>query len=437
MDIRDRIVELRRVRAEELLPNPKNWRKHPERQRAALREMVARIGFAGAELVRELPDGRLMLIDGHLRRDTFGQALLPVLVTDLDEAEADALLATYDPIGAMAEADGAKLGALLDDVSGTFEGVAGLLDELAAAYGELPAEAGTEGDPGAALDRAEELQAKWQVERGQVWQIGRHRLMCGDSYDEGQRALLMAGKRADMLHTDPPYGINAVIAHEGGAGLTSSKKRLVPGKARHAGSTARRTTDAAERSVRVGAMRHRANTALIVQPNLYPVIEGDDRPFDPTPFLELAPITILWGANNYAQKLPPSQAWIVWDKREAITRNDFSDCELAWANAGKASRVFHHLWNGLHKGSQHGERRLHPTEKPVALFEEIGKMYAPGGLWLDLFAGSGPQLVAAERTGATCYAMECEPLYVATMLERLAGMGLAAAITSDKRDSVG
>ena len=81
--------------------------------------------------------------------------------------------------------------------------------------------------------------------------------------------------------------------------------------------------------------------------------------------------------------------------------------------------------SGLHKGSQWGEARMHPTEKPVALFEEIGKMYASGGLWVDLFAGSGAQLVAAERSGATCYAMEIEVLYVATILQRLSNMGVA------------
>jgi DNA modification methylase len=86
--------------------------------------------------------------------------------------------------------------------------------------------------------------------------------------------------------------------------------------------------------------------------------------------------------------------------------------------------VFHHLWNGLHKGSQHGERRTHPTEKPMALFEHVGQMFAPQGLWLDLYAGTGAQVLAAERAGATCYACEIEPLYVACLLERLADLGL-------------
>jgi len=93
MDIRDRIIEFRRVSADELVPNPKNWRGHSDLQRKALKDLVAQIGFVGAELARLLPDGRLMLIDGHLRKETFAGAVLPVLVTDLNEAEADAVLA--------------------------------------------------------------------------------------------------------------------------------------------------------------------------------------------------------------------------------------------------------------------------------------------------------------------------------------------------------
>ena len=113
--IRDRIIELRRVPARELLPNPKNWRSHPPAQRAALRGLLNEVGYAGALLVRETPDG-LMLIDGHLRMETTPEQDVPVLVLDLNEAEADTLLATFDPLGAMATANMEALAALLDSV---------------------------------------------------------------------------------------------------------------------------------------------------------------------------------------------------------------------------------------------------------------------------------------------------------------------------------
>ena len=97
MQIRDRIKELRRVKASELVANPRNWRTHPESQKAALSGLLQEIGFAGAELARELPDGRLMLIDGHCRAELAGESEIPVLVLDVDEAEADKILATFDP----------------------------------------------------------------------------------------------------------------------------------------------------------------------------------------------------------------------------------------------------------------------------------------------------------------------------------------------------
>src|SRR5271170_4447345 len=106
---RDRVKDFRRVDASELVPNPKNWRIHNDAQRAAYRGLVAELGFAGAELVRELPDGRLMLIDGHMRAEEHGGEALPVLVTDLTEEEADVLLASFDPLAAMAGANQQKL----------------------------------------------------------------------------------------------------------------------------------------------------------------------------------------------------------------------------------------------------------------------------------------------------------------------------------------
>src|SRR6516165_4641440 len=112
MHIRDRIKDLRRVPASQLKPNPKNWRTHP----AALRGILAEVGYADALLARETPEGDLLLIDGHLRAETTPDAVVPVLVLDVDEAEAAKILATLDPLAAMATADADKLDALLREV---------------------------------------------------------------------------------------------------------------------------------------------------------------------------------------------------------------------------------------------------------------------------------------------------------------------------------
>jgi ParB-like chromosome segregation protein Spo0J len=137
MKIRDRIKELRRVKASELHPNPKNWRTHPKQQLDAIRGILAEVGFAGAELARELPDGSLQLIDGHARAEIAGDAEIPVLILDVTESEADKILATYDPIGAMAEADAGKLEELLREVQTGSEALAEMLADLAKDNGIL------------------------------------------------------------------------------------------------------------------------------------------------------------------------------------------------------------------------------------------------------------------------------------------------------------
>ena len=104
MQIRDRIQGFRRVRARDLQPNPRNWRTHPPAQQNALRAILAEVGYAGALLARETDSG-LQLIDGHLRAETTPDQLVPVLVLDVNEAEANKLLAFYDPLSALAGRD--------------------------------------------------------------------------------------------------------------------------------------------------------------------------------------------------------------------------------------------------------------------------------------------------------------------------------------------
>jgi ParB-like chromosome segregation protein Spo0J len=103
MQIRDRIKELRRVKASRLRPHPNNWRTHPKGQQDALRGLLAEVGYADALLARELPDGTLELIDGHLRAETTPEMEVPVLILDLDDREAAKLLALHDPLAALAE----------------------------------------------------------------------------------------------------------------------------------------------------------------------------------------------------------------------------------------------------------------------------------------------------------------------------------------------
>lgn len=132
MKIRDRIKELRRVPASQLRPNAKNWRVHPQNQQDALRGVLAEIGYADALVARELPDGSLELVDGHLRAETTPDQEVPVLVLDVDEKEAAKLLAVLDPLAGLAETNQDVLAELLAEVETESAALQAVLDELGA-----------------------------------------------------------------------------------------------------------------------------------------------------------------------------------------------------------------------------------------------------------------------------------------------------------------
>lgn len=133
--INDRIKELRRVRAGDLSPCPRNWRTHPAAQVAALQGVLSEIGYADALLARELPDGTLELVDGHARQALDPDQVVPVLVLDLDQDEAHKLMTVLDPLAAMAEANEQALGELLAEIQTESEGLQAMLEGLAAENG--------------------------------------------------------------------------------------------------------------------------------------------------------------------------------------------------------------------------------------------------------------------------------------------------------------
>lgn len=142
----------------------------------------------------------------------------------------------------------------------------------------------------------------------------------------------------------------------------------------------------------------------------YDVIHGDDKPFDPTPFLCFKEV-VLFGANHFADKLPASACWLVWDKRDGMTPNNNSDCEMAWKKTGGSARLIRHLWNGMLKSSEKTERRVHPTQKPVAVMRwVIGQCDNPKTI-LDPFMGSGSTGVACHDLGRRFIGIEIDQKY--------------------------
>lgn len=127
MKFRDRIKDFRRIKASDLITNTKNWRLHPASQSNALRTMLEEIGFAAACLVRETENEKYELIDGHLRAGVAGDELVPCLILDVTEEEADKLLATFDSINSMADTDRQALKDLIDSINSKNEGMSSVL----------------------------------------------------------------------------------------------------------------------------------------------------------------------------------------------------------------------------------------------------------------------------------------------------------------------
>jgi site-specific DNA-methyltransferase (adenine-specific)/modification methylase len=155
----------------------------------------------------------------------------------------------------------------------------------------------------------------------------------------------------------------------------------------------------------------------------FPPVYGDDKPFDPSHLLDY-PRIVLWGANYYADRLPPMPSWFVWDKRDNVTSDDNADCELAWSNLGGPARLFRHLWKGMIKASQQTERRVHPTQKPVALMKWCIEQAKPQGIICDPYMGSGSTVRAAIALGYPVIGIEIEERYCEIAVKRLAQRSL-------------
>jgi site-specific DNA-methyltransferase (adenine-specific)/modification methylase len=134
-------------------------------------------------------------------------------------------------------------------------------------------------------------------------------------------------------------------------------------------------------------------------------IPGDDKPFDPTPWLKYQAV-VLWGAVHYSPLLPKSRAWLVWDKREDTTSDDNADCDFAWTNLRGPARLYRQMWRGVcRNGAENGEALQHPHQKPIALMKWVVSR-CPNGLLLDPYMGSGTTLLAAKELGIPAIGIE-------------------------------
>lgn len=357
----------------ELQPHPQNPRQHPDSQKRALVASIEQFSYAkGSICIQKDTD---FIIAGHAIRDALmekGFTEADCVELNFDNDDALAFLTADNQYALLAEWDEDQLQANLDRLKE-------LNFEMPDLGFEMPDMDMIDKEETFDVAEAMEEEAEPITQTGDIWLCGKHRVMCGDSTKEEDVERLMDGQKVDLVLTDPPYGINIING------------------AKSFGS--------------IGG-------ANVVKANKYQPIIGDDKILNPSFLLDYADYVIIWGGNYFANNLPNTRCWIVWDKKGREWNDNFSDCEIAWTNYDKPSKIFRHIWMGMVQSGKR-EERVHPTQKPSNLFVDILNYLDETALHiLDLFLGSGTTLIACEKTGRICYGMEIACSYVDVCLKR-------------------
>lgn len=347
----------------ELVPYAGNARTHSEDQVAQIAASIKEFGFNNPVLI----DKDNGIIAGHGRVMAAGKLGLhsvPTVTLDhLNDAERRAYILADNRLALNAGWDEAILASELQRLESEID--LDLLgfddDELTALLNSQELEPMTDED---AVPDAPENPATVE---GDVWLLGRHRLMCGDSTSIDAINILMGDKTPDLIYTDPPYGMNAV------------------------------------------------SKSSVLKKNYDGDIIGDDNPdtakecFALTQSLYPQSKNVWFGANYYSSVLPDSECWIVWDKNNG--GSDQTDCELAWADFRSVVRQF--------TLASEKTNRVHPTQKPVDLFSWVlQKFKVTAVIVADFFGGSGSTLIGVEKHGSTCCVMEFDQKFCDVIIKR-------------------
>jgi 16S rRNA G966 N2-methylase RsmD len=357
-------VKITQKKVTELIPYVKNSRTHSDEQVAQIAASIKEFGWTNPILV----DGSNGIIAGHGRlmaARKLGFKEVPTIeLADLTETQKKAYIIADNRLALNAGWDNEMLTIELNDLLA--DGFA--LEILGFDTKELDALLEPEVLEGLTdEDAVPETPDEPNTKRGDIYQLGSHRLMCGDSTFIDDVETLMQGTYPDLIHTDPPYGMNAV------------------------------------------------SKSSVLKKNYKIDILGDDTPdvakdaFNLIYGLYPESKHIWWGANYYCSALPDSECWLVWDKNNG--QSDQTDCELAWANFRSVVRQFT-------KASEK-TNRVHPTQKPVALMEWIIKRFKLSANTIaDYFGGSGSTLIAAEKHGIKAFIMEFDPKFCDVIVKR-------------------
>lgn len=352
----------------EITPYEKNPRKN-DKAVQYVAESIKEFGFKVPIVV----DADGIIVAGHTRYKAAKKLKLkevPVIIADdLTEEQVKAYRLADNKVAEQAEWD---MDLLTDELDGIFD-----IDmELFGFDFEVEEE-----EPEAEEDDYEmEVPEEPRAKLGDIYQLGNHRLMCGDSTSVDDIEKLMDGQRAVLFLSDPPYGIDIVQNNSVGGGKIAKTNKYMSIKGDE-------TTETAQMN--------------------YDIVS------------QITDNQIIFGGNYFTDFLEPKACWIVWDKENT---GNFADVELAWTSFDKGAKLYRWLWNGLcRKGERNveGKSRVHPTQKPVGLMGEILKDFSKeNDAVLDCFGGSGSTLIACEQLGRICFMMEYEPHYIDVIIDR-------------------
>ena len=382
MDWKNRIVGYGEEAPDQLLANPRNFRTHPKSQQDALEGVLKEVGVVQNVLVNRQTGH---LIDGHLRVELAlrsGQPKVPITYVDLTEKEEAEVLATLDPIAALASADASKLEELLRSFESEDDAVRKLLQNLADEHGILLA-------PEAEEDEVPPPAPTPRTALGDLYELGTHRLLCGDSTNRKDVERLMNGEIPVLCLTDPPYVVGYKSKKEASR-QTTEQSYIDP-------------TDAYE--LLHGFLSASESTVLVMT---FPLARHWDALYRATKELGFEfRKDLVWVKNKFAMVL--GQAYHYQHEPILIfTRSGAAFSTYVPSDA--SSCLFHDV---LPSNDEH------PTCKPVGLWVQLLKNHTgENELFYEPFCGSGTGIIAAEESGRRCYAMELSPTFCDVIVSR-------------------
>lgn len=438
--LENRIVGHEMVRLDQLLAHPNNWRLHPKYQQDALAGLIDDIGFIRSVLVNKTTG---TVIDGHLRvalASRSGVQELPVEYIELTEEQEIKALALLDPIAGMAETDREKLEEILEMVTADNDRVRNALAHIAE-RNHMKFDEKDPTDPEPIIDKKDQLQEQWKTELGQVWQLGQHKIICGDCIDQDVVTRLMGAEKVDQVLTDPPYGVDYIT----GKRTFFSDSGLAP----HVDVDIK--NDALE--------NYRTFYAKFMKVIPYQDVNTVYIFTGGTHFPELAlamedaglhrSLEIIWvknvmvpGHNDYWYQ----HELIIygWKGRHKFYRGfatslfdeDTDPEKLNKAELVEIVKEFKQYFTTIIRADRPHVSIYHPTTKPIPVVEKLmldGSDYQ--AIVYDPFLGSGTTLIAAEVQGRRCRAIEIDPGYVAVALERWKGLTNQEPVLLDGMDA--